>query len=108
MSENCRIYRHKIEFFKFIAALNEFGESEKEEIKICEAFAQIKPYQGNEKFFNDKVNTEISHRIKIRYQSGLDNEMIIKFGGRIFEIVSLINKDELNKEILIMAIEKRA
>ena len=49
---------------------------------------------------------EISHRIYMRYQSGVDSTMRVLFGNRIFEITSPpINYQEKNYEIQLLVRE---
>ena len=50
---------------------------------------------------------EISHRIVLRYTKGIDSNMRIKFGTRIFEIISPpVNSYERNDELLLFCKER--
>ncbi len=46
-----------------------------------------------------------SHRIKIRYRANIKNSYRIKFGSRYFNIVSIINVNEKNEMLDILAKE---
>jgi SPP1 family predicted phage head-tail adaptor len=50
----------------------------------------------------------VTHRIRIRYKSGLKASYRIKFGLRFFNIVSITNQNEANRWIDIWAKEAAA
>lgn len=50
---------------------------------------------------------EVSHRIVMRYQKGIESNMRVKFGSRKFDIISPpINNYERNEELLMFAKER--
>lgn len=69
------------------------------------AWASIEPITGREYFDQGKVNSEVTTRIRTRHISGVTNLMRVKFGTRIYAIVSVINIDERNKEYELMCKE---
>lgn len=86
---------------------NEAGEEVPGYVEFKKAWASIKPITGREYQENEKDSNEITHRIRIRYTTGLTEKMRIVFGIRKFDIESIINVEELNRELLIKCIEKR-
>jgi len=52
-----------------------------------------------------QISAEVSHKIRMRYIAGLLPTMKIAWGAREFEIISIINVQERNNEIVIMATE---
>ena len=60
---------------------------------------------GNERNQANATTLIITHRIRIRYKQGLKASYRIKFGLRYFNIVSIVNPNEANKILDIMAKE---
>ena len=69
-------------------------------------WASIEPVSGGEALTSERVFATATHRIRIRYTSGLTNKMRGKFGTRIFDFQSIRNLEERNREIEIMALER--
>jgi SPP1 family predicted phage head-tail adaptor len=69
------------------------------------SWASIDPLLGKEYFAAAREQADISHKIRMRFVSGLNHRMRILFGTRIFEIESVINLGERNRELVIMCRE---
>jgi SPP1 family predicted phage head-tail adaptor len=67
--------------------------------------AGIWPVSANERIQGATPTMTISHRIRIRYRSGVTPGMRIKFGARYFSIVSIINPNEAGELLDILAKE---
>lgn len=98
-------FRHIITFQEMEENKNSFGEMTKVWVDKFSTRAGIYPLSGKEFFATDKENSEISHKINIRYRPGINNNMRIIFEGRVFDIESIINFQERNILIQIMAKE---
>ncbi len=68
-------------------------------------YAGLDPLQGKAYFEANRQNTDVTIRIYIRYLAGITPDMRVKFGDRIFEIISIINIGERNKEMHLMCKE---
>lgn len=68
--------------------------------------AAMRPYTGKEYWAAGMKQTEASAVFSIRYQAGITQAMRILFGSRVYDIASIINPDEANRELHIMAIER--
>lgn len=69
-------------------------------------WAMIKTMQGREYYQASAIQAENTTRFIIRYTTGIDNNMQIKYGNRIFNIVAPpINDNEANKTLTIIAKE---
>ena len=71
-------------------------------------WAAINPVRNWENPISLQNETRSSHKITMRYLSGLNNKMRIKFGSRYFNINSIINREEVNIVHDIMATEGQA
>ncbi len=97
--------RHLVKIQTYTKSRDAYGE----EIETWEDFfaphASIEPLIGREYLAAKQVQAEVSHKIRMRYIAGITSTMRIVFGTRIFGIVSIINVQERNREIVIMATE---
>jgi SPP1 family predicted phage head-tail adaptor len=69
--------------------------------------ASIEPISGREYFAAQSTQADATHRISLRYLSGIVPKMRVKFGSRIFDILSIINVDERNRELQLMCRESQ-
>ncbi|MCP8969721.1 phage head closure protein [Ectobacillus ponti] len=98
-------FRHVITF-QDRAAANTFGENDAW-TDVLTARAAIYPVSGKEYFTADRVTSEVTHKISMRYMPGtsISPDMRILFQGRIFQIVSVINFQERNVMLQLMCKE---
>ena len=98
--------RHVVCIQTPIEVPNEFGEPVKQWKEILKTWAGIEPLKGNEKFSAMQVQSEVDSRIVIRWSSCADQittkERVV-FGKKIYDIKDILNIDERNQEIQIMA-----
>ncbi len=69
------------------------------------AWATVEPLIGREYFAQQREQATISHKIRMRYQPEITHKMRIAWGTRIFEIESVLNVGERNREIVLMCSE---
>jgi SPP1 family predicted phage head-tail adaptor len=110
---NAGKYRHIVTFQTLKNDPNLYGEIstnlEENWVDTLTARVSIIPISGRELLALESQmrQGEISHRIVLRYMTGITSEMRIKFGNRIFDIISPpINSYENNKELLIFCKER--
>lgn len=84
---------------------NEFGEQSSEWSTFADVWASIEPLTGQELFQAQQVSARASIKFRIRWLNGLLPTMRIKFGNRIFSIVSGLNLMEEGEEHLLMCQE---
>lgn len=65
-------------------------------------WASVEPISGREFFAADRLNSQITTRIRIRYLSGIIPAMRCVFGTHIYEIQSVIDIEVRHKEIELM------
>jgi SPP1 family predicted phage head-tail adaptor len=74
-------------------------------VDACTVWAALWPTSANEITAANATVMVVSHRIRIRYRSVLKASWRIKYGNRYFNIVSIINQNETNEFLDIMAKE---
>lgn len=88
--------RHYVDLQSATASQNNYGEESKVWATDENIFAQIEPLRGQQLLEYQQINTELTHRIIIRYTANATSEKRIKWGTRIFDIVVPRNIEERN------------
>ncbi len=103
---NAGKYKHIVTFQRLSQTRDSYGQQ-----KIWEDVLTIKaailPISAREAMTVDFRSGEISHKIHIRYTKGIENNMRIVYGNRIFDIVSPpINYQEKGLELQLLCKER--
>lgn len=105
--------RHQVRFQKKTIASDGLGSGGTE--TYADKYrdqAAIWPLKANQMLESMKLTNVITHKIRIRYRSGITNDMRIKHDSKCcghqqtFDIVSIINSDERNIMLEILATER--
>jgi SPP1 family predicted phage head-tail adaptor len=99
--------RHKIELHAKTSTQGSFGELSDSWSRYAYAFAAIKPLKGIEAEHAKQVHAEAEIQITMRYNASVTETDRIIFGTRTFEINAVINNDERNRSLTILAKELR-
>ena len=67
---------------------NSYGEETKTYSTLATVWANIQIGSGREFFGAQKVNSELSGIIKIRYKEGLTSDMRVVYNGTTYDLVS--------------------
>ena len=98
--------RHRIDIQVALNSRDSYGASTQEWVTFLSGIrASVEPLSGKEFFAAQKVDTEITHSIKIRYRTGIKPSMRVKYGARYFDIKSVINIKEECKDMHLMCVE---
>jgi SPP1 family predicted phage head-tail adaptor len=98
--------RHKIRFQKLEGQEDELGQYRETWVDDASAWCMIKTMQGREYYAAAASQSENTYRFVMRYRPGIDSSMRIVYQGRIFNIDSAINDDEMNRTLTLIAKEK--
>jgi len=74
-------------------------------VKVAEFHAAIEPISGREFFQAQQVQSSTTHRIRCRWRPGVNSRQRIHYGARVFELQSVLNLDERDEWLEIMAVE---
>lgn len=69
-------------------------------------WAAVEPLSGSEKIQAQQVNANVNIRVTIRYLAGVIPAMRARFGTRTFQIVSVQNIEERNREMDLLCVEE--
>lgn len=67
--------------------------------------AEIVPLTGRELFAAQQVDGEVTHKVIMRYDSGVTSKMRLLFGSRVLNIESIININEANRDMELICKE---
>jgi SPP1 family predicted phage head-tail adaptor len=68
-------------------------------------WASVEPLLGREWFDAQREQADVSHRVRMRFLAGVSHNMRVMLGSRVFEIESVINAGERNRELVLMCRE---
>lgn len=68
--------------------------------------AKVSDPKAHEKISAEKMEHTITHVVTIRYRSGIDTSMRIRFGSRYLYIKTIVNPGERNRWLVMTAEEK--
>ena len=68
-------------------------------------WAAIEPLQGRELFIAQQVSAEVNIRLRLRYLKNVTPRMRVLFDGREFDIKSVLNPGERNRELELLCKE---
>lgn len=67
--------------------------------------AYIKPISGAERLQAMRLESDITHRVFIRYRSDFTAASRINYNGRLFQIRAILNLEERNQWLELYAVE---
>lgn len=98
--------RHRVTLQEYVSLKDSFGAEIEAWSDKATVWASIEPLSGREYFAARQMNAEVNTKITIRYRTGVKPTMRILFAGRVFEILSVINTEEKNRELILMCKEE--
>ena len=72
---------------------------------VAKVWAAIQPLRGAERLKAQQLEESITHKITIRYRTGISPSQRVNFKGRIFNIRSVINVEERNRWLELLCEE---
>lgn len=97
--------RHRITIQENISVKDSFGAETPNWTDVASVWASIEPLSGKEFFAAQQINAEVNTKITMRYREGIKPEMRVVFNERMFNIISVINENERNISLILMAKE---
>jgi SPP1 family predicted phage head-tail adaptor len=100
--------RHRVTVQRATDAIDQYGDQTPTWTSLGTVWASVEPLNGREYFAAAQMQSEVSTRIVIRPISGvtLTPKDRVKFGSRYFDIQSVINRDERNRELQLLCVER--
>jgi SPP1 family predicted phage head-tail adaptor len=102
---NAGMFKHPILLLKPEIIKDDLGQEDIQWTEFKTLWAAIKTMQGREYFAAAATHSENTSRFIVRYTEDIDSSMKFLFKGKTHEIISVINDDEANKTLTIIAKE---
>lgn len=80
---------------------NRLGESIPTWATFAEVWASVQGVTAREFLLAGQQQTEISHRVRMRYLTGLTQQMRLSWRGRTLEIISILERNNRSEHELI-------
>ncbi len=93
-------FNRRIEFLSPPVTKNDYGELTGEWELYKSVMASKEPILGKELFAALTNDTRIEVKFRARYTRGVTDVMRIRQGNEVYEIISVIDVDDMHKELL--------
>lgn len=103
--------RHRLELQANSQAVDAYGDPRPSRNNAASwtteatVWGEVRPLVGREAVEASRVVAELTHWVFIRYRAGVTPQKRIKWGSRIFNILSVANVEERGRELQIMCKE---
>ena len=97
--------RHRVTLQEHISTRDSFGAEKEAWIDTAKVWASVEPLSGKEYFAAQQINAEVNIKVTIRYRPLIHPRMRVLFGVRVFEILSVLNIEEKNIQLVLMCKE---
>lgn len=99
------ILRHSVEIQQTATAADTTGDPVESWSTYKRVRAAISPLSGREFENAQRISSDITTQITLRYETGITTEHRIKFGSRYFNIHFIKNVDERDKQLILLCSE---
>lgn len=96
----------RITFCRYEEKENALSQAEQTLTEVKTVWASVEPTRGREYQEAQRVRPELTYKVTTRYHKGITPDMVIRFGERYFNIVSIINVRERNAMLEMICTEK--
>lgn len=96
---NAGKYRQPITIQQRQFGEDSYGSTTEDWMDVVKTRAGVFPLSGSEFFKADEINSQITHKVHLRYLPGITPDMRVVLNGRNFMITSVINFQERNVEL---------
>lgn len=97
--------RHRIVLQSKTDTVDSHGQVVQTWATTTTVWGSVQPLTGQELIVANSLQSQISHKVTCRYIGVVTTLQRIQHKGRTFEILSVANTDERNRELIIMAKE---
>jgi SPP1 family predicted phage head-tail adaptor len=99
------LFRHRLELQANIGTPDGLGGFQTTWTRLFDVWARLEPVGAGASVRTGALHDEISHRITLRYRSGISPGMRLIAPDRIFEIDAVFDPDESHRYLICMARE---
>jgi SPP1 family predicted phage head-tail adaptor len=96
---------HRITIEARSTAQDSFGGQSPDWVPLGVFYANVKPMTGRELETAQAIHAEVTHEVRMLYDARVTAKHRIRFNGRLFDILSVLNMNERGIETRISAKE---
>ena len=99
----------RVELLRLASADNRAGGRRSDSVRwdtFARCWAEITHVSGRERFENNQLEAELTHRMTIRYRKDLTRVDKVRYDGRLFNIQYLVNWRESNRFLVLYVKEE--
>ena len=97
--------RHRITIQARAAGMDDFGQESETWATVATVWASVEPLSGRELLSAQQIQSDTSHRVRMRYRAGITTSHRVLFNLRPFNIRSVINRQELGEMLELLCTE---
>lgn len=97
--------RNKITIQQPTETLDSYGDLTTSWSTYAVCWAAVVPLNGTEYYQARQADAFVTTRITTRYIDGITNKMRVLWGSRVYNIESVINRMEMDRELVLMCKE---
>ncbi|WP_069649642.1 phage head closure protein [Caloranaerobacter ferrireducens] len=101
---NVGLLRDRVTIQNYVRIPDGYGGYTETWQDVATVWANIKPLRGREFFQAQQIQSEVTHKITIRYTDAVNITSRIKYKNKTFEIKSIIDIDNRHRFLEIMCI----
>ncbi|MFH0914831.1 MAG: phage head closure protein [bacterium] len=97
--------RHRFVLKTVFETKDTFGAVVESVLTFATVWASVKPLLGRELLLAQQMQADVTHHVRMRYIAGVTPKMTGFLGVREFQILSVINPEERNRELVLVCKE---
>ena len=87
-------YRHRVVIQEKVVERNDYGEEVITWSPVATVWADVQPIRGREYLETRQEQADVTHRVFLRWRSGMTPTMRLVFKNRVMEIESVVDPGE--------------
>lgn len=87
-------YRHRVTIKDRVVVRDSYGEEDVTWADVATVWADVQPIRGREYLEMDQAQADVTHRVYLRYRTGVEPTMRVYLGSRALQIESVIRPGE--------------
>jgi SPP1 family predicted phage head-tail adaptor len=99
--------RHRITFQRVTQVSDGMGGFTTAWNDIVTLWAKVEPVSASERLYSERLETQRSHKVKIRFRNDITTDMRFVFKGRTFQVKGVYSPDERRAYTFIDAEENQ-
>lgn len=97
--------RHRVTIQQLVKADDGYGGIVETWQDVATVWATVEPLRGSERYRAQQVQSELTHKVTMRYRPGVKPQMRLLYGDRVLEIEAVIDVEERHRWLELLCSE---